>query len=124
MKVRINKIYSKGDYQKECVVLKILEDCDMGRHLLSRAGYSNDRKEFIRCKQAYWFPDQEVKKGDFVWLYTRAAKDGEQDCWSSGPKSTTYTFFWGLATEVWNNGADAVVITEAKTWTGRFVREV
>lgn len=77
-------------------MLKVLEDCEMGRHLVAKAGLSDDGKEAIRCKQACWFPDQKVKKGEFVWLYTRAAWVEGWSIWSSTPKSTTYTFFWGL----------------------------
>jgi hypothetical protein len=79
MKLKIKKIYSKGNHRKECVVLKVLEDCEMGRHLISKVGFSDASQEPVRCKQAYWFPNQKVKKGDFVWLYTRAPAAGEQD---------------------------------------------
>ncbi len=124
MKLEIMKIYGKGNYRRECVVLKVLEDCQMGRHWISKAGLSDDeRKDAVRCKQAYWFPDQKVKKGDFVWLYTRGAEAGEQDSWQSGPHSTTYTFFWGLSREVWAKEWDFIVITEAATWTGKPVNK-
>lgn len=125
MKLKIKKIYGKGNYRNECVVLKVLEDCDMGRHLISKAGFSDDGlNEVVRCKQAYWFPDLKVKKGDFVWLYTRAPAAGEQDSWNSGPKSTTYTFFWGLDMEVWDKEWEYIVITEAAMWTGKPVGKV
>ena len=123
MKLKIKKIYGKGNYRNECVVLKVLEDCEMGRHLVAKAGLSDDGKEAMRCKQAYWFPDQQVKKGDFVWLYTRAAGVGELSIWSSTPKSTTYTFFWGLTAEVWDNEWDYIVITEAAMWSGKPVNK-
>jgi hypothetical protein len=124
MKLIIRKIYSKGNYRKECVVLKVLEDCDMGCHIVSKAGFSDASKEAVRCKQAYWFPDQKVKKGDFVWLYTRAAKAGEGGSWSSGPNSTTYTFFWDLTREVWDKEWEYIVIAEAALWNGKPVGKV
>lgn len=97
-----------------------MEDCDMGRHSVSKAGFSDDgRNEAVRCKQAYWFPDQKVKKGDSIWLYTRSSEPREQDSWNTGAKSTTYTFFWGLDTEVWNKGWEYIIIAEAAMWTGK-----
>lgn len=105
-------------------MLKVLEDCEMGRHLISKVGFSDANQEPVRCKQAYWFPDQKVKKGDFVWLYTRAAEAGEQDSWNSGPKSITYTFFWGLDTGVWDKEWEYIVIAEAAMWTGKPVGKV
>ncbi len=123
MKLEVKKIYSKGAYRQECVVLKVLEDCEIGRYLISKAGFSDHGKVAVRCKQAYWFPDQKVKKGDFVWLYTRAAGAGEQDFWNSGPKATTYTFFWGLGMEVWDNEWEYIVIVEAAEWIGKPVEE-
>ncbi len=39
MKLKIKKIYSKGNYRRECVVLKVLEDCEMGHHLVSELGF-------------------------------------------------------------------------------------
>jgi hypothetical protein len=95
----------------------------MGRHLISKAGLSEDGKVDVRCKQAYWFSDQKVKKGDFVWLYTRAARAGEQNVWSSGPKATTYTFFRGLPMEVWDNEWEYIVIAGAAEWIGKPVKE-
>ncbi len=125
MKLKIKKIYSKGDYRKECVVLKVLEDCEMGRHFVSKAGFSEDgHNEAVRCKQAYWFPDQQVRKGDFVWLYTRVAETCEQASWNSGPKSTTYTFFWGLDMEVWDKEWEYIIIAEAAIWAGKPVGKV
>ncbi len=56
MKLKVQKTYSKGNYRKECVVLEVLEDCEMGRHLVAKAGLSADGKEATRCKQTYWFP--------------------------------------------------------------------
>jgi hypothetical protein len=63
MKLKVQNIYSKGNYRKECVVLKVLEHCEKGRHLVAKVGLSADGKEATRCRQAYWFPDQKVKNG-------------------------------------------------------------
>ncbi len=123
MKLKVRKIYSKGTYRQECVVLEALEDCEIGRYLISKAGFSEDGKVALRCKQAYWFPDQKVKKGDFVWLYTCAARAGEQNSWSSGPEATTYAFFWGLPMEVWDNDWEYIVIVKAAEWIGQPVKE-
>jgi hypothetical protein len=41
MKVKINSINNKGNYNREYVTLEVLESCDIGRFLLSDSTYTN-----------------------------------------------------------------------------------
>lgn len=116
MDLKIVSIKNTGDYTKEVVKLKVLDDCDIGIYLLSDSTYTSEGKLSNKIRHIYWFPDEKVSKGDFVWLYTRPKKSGDEDKWSNKSKSTTYAFYWGLKTAVWNDEGDFAVLIQANNW--------
>lgn len=48
-------------------------------------------------------PNLMVKKGDFVWLYTKA---GKYHTHSNDVGTITHNIYWGLDVHVWNNDGD------------------
>ena len=116
MKVKIRSVNSKGDYEYECVILEVTEACDVGRYLLSDSTYTGDGGLSNKIRHIYWFPDRQVGKGDFVFLYTRGKKSEDVGSWSNKGGTTTHAFYWGLKTAVWNDDGDYAVLFEVSGW--------
>ena len=58
----------------------------------------------------YWFPDQQVKPGDLVVLYTKA---GINKAIKNKNSTTTYFYYWGLDVTHNHNSNACIVILEA-----------
>lgn len=123
MKIRIIQIHNAGSEQDELVVMEVLEDCDVGKYLLSDSSYTTDGSLSNKIRHIYWFPDQEVKKGDFIWLYTRRSKATDEHTWRNDSKTTTYAFYWGLNIGVWNDEGDYAVLFDITKWSFKKVSE-
>jgi hypothetical protein len=112
MKVKIKSINNKGSYEQEYVILEVTEACEIGHHLLSDSTYTSDGKLSNKVRHIYWFPGKKVGKGDFVFLYTRGKKAGDQDSWNNKEGTTTHVFYWDLKAAVWNDEGDYAVLFE------------
>lgn len=123
MKLRIKSISNKGGFEDEYVSLEVLEDCDIGTHILADSTYTGEGKVSSKVRHMYWFPDKLVSKGDFVRLFTRSPRDGEDRSWRNTAGTTTHAFFWGLRTAVWNDEGDCAVLFDIREWTATKVSE-
>lgn len=101
MKMQILKVKDAGDIENERVILKINADCNIGWYLLFDNTYESDGSPSNLWRHMFIFPDKEVKKGDFVWLYTKEGKNRDR---SNESKTTTHELYWGLGNTIWNNG--------------------
>lgn len=116
MKVKIKSVNNRGSYEQEYVTLEVTEACEIGHHLLSDSTYTSDGKLSNKVRHIYWFPGKKVGKGDFVFLYTRGKKAGDQDSWGNKEGTTTHAFYWGLKAAVWNDEGDYAVLFEVSGW--------
>lgn len=113
MKLKIDKINNKGDFDKEYVTLKVLEDCDVGNYLLADSTYNDSDTVSNKLRHTFWIPDKEVLKGDIIKIFTGS---GKKSSISNNDKSTTHIFYWGLKTAVWNDDGDAAILLEIASW--------
>jgi hypothetical protein len=120
MKLKLIKILGKGNYWQECLILEVLQDCDIGMHCLSRltrVPAPNKSERAAECKDVYVFSNQSVRKGDLIWLYTC---NGGDETVIQTAQITIYTFYWGLPGAVWNN-EDGIMLIEAADVTSKLV---
>jgi hypothetical protein len=113
MKIKIRSVHGQGDYENEYVILDVVEDCDIGKYLLSDTTYTNDGKFSDKLRHLYWFPDKDVKTGDVVVVYTKAGKNSSTTNANGTP---VHYFYWRLQKAVWNDDGDCAVLIEVKTW--------
>jgi len=59
---------------EERVVLYALADCNLNDYLLFDSTYDKEGNISNEYRHMFVFPAQQVKKGDFIWIYT---KEGE-----------------------------------------------
>lgn len=104
MNLEIRKVADNAT-DEERVVLYALADCNLNDYLLFDSTYDEEGNISNKHRHMFVFPDQNVKKGDFVWIYS---KDGNAYKRGNNSNTTTYILFWGLNCHVWNNDGDTV----------------
>lgn len=111
MELVIEYIRDAGDIEKERIVFKAEQDTQLGKYLLAES-YELDESRFSSSlKNVYWFPDQELKAGDRVILYT---KKGERNVSINEDGSTDYFFYWNLEEPHLKGDKPCIVLLDAK----------
>lgn len=110
MDVRIVKISDQGAYDKEYVWLKADQDCDLGDYILADSTYSAAGQPSNKARHVFFFPTREVKKGEFISLWT---KPGKNVMGKSTEGDTVHRFFWGLKESIWNDTGDCAYLMKA-----------
>lgn len=113
MKIEIKYIKDFGDPEKERVVFKVNAPTNIGLYVVAESVKVNDNAISSEIKNQYWLPDQELKIGDLVVLYT---KKGERKSVLNKDGSTTYFFYWGLENPLSSVEKSCVVLFET-SWT-------
>ncbi|MDE1918869.1 MAG: hypothetical protein KGJ57_22885 [Sphingomonadales bacterium] len=112
MILSISKIADRGELEKERIVLKALEDGDIGKFAIfcCRKGKSGSALSG-RIPDAYWIIDKQVSQGDLVIIYSKSGTRGEK---LNKDGSTSHFFYWGKSESIWSdNRIAAVVNTQA-----------
>ena len=114
MHLKIRKVGGQGNIAKEVVMLKASQDilnldfyaiCD---NTYKEGKISNKERHF------FWLPDIEVKKGEYVAVWTKA---GTQERYVDSPKNRViHRVYWGLDQHVWNKDGDQVTLIHFDSW--------
>jgi hypothetical protein len=108
MSFDITSIADAGDIDRERVVIKATTDGDIGRFAIFCAKRSSTGVALSgNVPKTFWFTDQKVKAGDFIVLYTKA---GTRSSKTSDSGSTSYFFYWGWKTAIWDEKSKAALI--------------
>jgi hypothetical protein len=113
MKVNIISIHNRGNYEKEHVLMRVLDDCDIGRYMLADSTYTPKGQVSNKVRHTFWIPDKEVKKGDLVSVWTRSGNDTTT---KNDNGDIIHRFYWDLKSSVWNDDGDCAVLFEMNTW--------
>lgn len=117
MNIKISDIKDYGNLDKERVVLNVLSDVDLGKYVLSSTVELPDNRISANINNIYWLPDQILKTGDMIVIYT---KKGERSNRQNEDGTTTYFFYWGLTEPLGKDSKKGIVLFET-TWTYRKV---
>lgn len=116
-KIKIHSIEGKGELEKECVWLDVLEDVpDLAFYMLCDTTYSDDKHISNELRHMYWFASKAVKKGDWIKVLTKA---GTNTTSSNDRKTTTHILHWKLGKTVWNKDGDTAVLFSLSTWSSQ-----
>lgn len=110
MKLEIAYIKDSGNLEKERTVFKVTQPTNLGIYLVSQSVETSENTFSSRIRNVYWLPDQELKAGDLVVLYT---KKGEKRSTINEDGSTTYFYYWGLDKPMTSVEKTCVVLLEA-----------
>jgi hypothetical protein len=112
MMVEISSFADAGIHDKERLIIKALSDLDIGKYAVFRSGIS-DGKPISGSKIAYWFPDQQVKSGDSVVLYTKTGKSSKKEMPDG---HTAHFFYWHRDSSLWGTGEHTAVVLRVAEW--------
>ena len=118
MKLAISYVKGHGTLEDERIVLKALDDVDVGYYMLADTTYIAENEVSNKLRHTYWLPDKEVDKGDLVVIYTKSGKGSTK---SNKSGSKTHFFYWGLEKTVWNQNGDAAALFLVEDWSSKKV---
>lgn len=114
MMVEISSFADPGVHEKERIIIKALSDLDIGKYAVFCSNVSETKTPTAGSKIAYWFPDQPLKSGDLVVLYTKAGTNGKKDI-AGG--QTVYFYYWHRDKSLWGTGQHTAVVLRIAEWT-------
>lgn len=114
MKILINYVKDAGDLSNERVVLKVLDNINIGNYLIAETTYVAEGEVSEELRYVFWLPDKQVSKGDLVVVYT---KEGNNKARKNKSGNKTHFFYWGLDRTVWKKEDDAVTLFLIENWT-------
>ena len=120
MNIKLKSIADRGNSQKERLVIRVLQDTNVGYYLVLCTGYS-DGQVNTGITSTYWFPDKEVKAGDLIVLYSKSGTTNEKVL-ESGSKA--HFFYWGQSQSLWSSANRGVVLLHAPDWQGSGAEEL
>lgn len=110
MDLKILNTKDPGNKEKERVVLSVMADINLGDYLIAHSISLEEERVSSILEDIMWFPDQELKKGDQVVVYTKA---GEQNKIANSDGSTSYFYYWNLPAPIGEDELASVIIFEA-----------
>lgn len=105
--LEIEKLY-KSDGDDERLALKVLEDCDLGDYIITDATFGKQGGSSNLFRHVFEFPTYEVKKDEWVVLYTKKGKQHKSD--------STHFFYWNSNHNVWNDDHDTVTLIKVSAF--------
>lgn len=113
MNIAIEYIKDSGNLEKERIVFSVKADDQLGKYLMAESIILEESRFSANIRNTYWFPDQEIKAGDRIVLYTKV---GTTNVTENEDGTKTYFYYWGLNSPHSNDSKPCVVLFEA-TWT-------
>lgn len=113
MKLSIAYIKSAGDIENERVVLKAIEDCDIGGYFTFFSHYTDNGSVSTSVVAPFWFMDATVKKGDTIVIYTKSGKRASKQ---NNDGTNSYFFYRNRGEAICKGNNECVVLLEVASW--------
>jgi hypothetical protein len=112
MDLKVIRVREQGDEKKEYVTIQAKEDCNLEGYMIFDETFKNDGSASNKHRHVFIFPDWEVKKNEWVFLFTCSGKNTRGKTKDSSPASY---FYWGLKSPVWNEEGDKVHLIKVES---------
>lgn len=112
MKIIFDSIKDPGVLDKERVIFKVIESVNIGHYIAAESVSITNETFSSKIQNIFWFPDQEMKEGDLVVLYS---KKGTKADTINADSSTTYFYYWGL-TRPHTDVEKAIIVLLETSW--------
>ena len=113
MKIGIVDILDHGAPNKERLVLKVFFNFNLSYCVILNSTYASSNTISNYPKGSFWFPPKDVKAGDLVVVYSGSGVSSEV---KNQDGSTSYFFYWGSLSTLWNQPNDCAAVLEIQTW--------
>jgi hypothetical protein len=100
MSLKFYNIQNHGDAEKEFVLLQATADVNIHKYMIADRTFKENGDLSNVHRHTFRFPSVDVKKGEFVVLFTKKGTPGTGKT-TDGEK--TYRFFWGSDAPFWND---------------------
>ena|SRR5258708_5714659 len=111
--IKIQSISDSGVAGKERVLFKAIGIDNVGKYIAFSTIETSPGKIYSNPKKVYWFPDQEVKSGDFIILYTGS---GVNTKFANKVGTITYVFYWNLSETIFVTNQDTIALLRIESW--------
>jgi|SRR5579871_6274727 len=113
--LRFVKVARRGNLDKERVIFRVKVAEDLIKFVVvgMRKSRTGEKTATDLNRDFYWFPSREVKKDDFVVLWT---KEGENRTYLNKSGDTVHAFYWGKPAPVWTGETDMVGLLRISGW--------
>jgi hypothetical protein len=115
-KLRLLKFKQAGTYQNERLILRAEVDLELGNFIFARsAREDSDKTPAISADIAdvIWLPDEKVKAGDFVLVYTCV---GSVRTFQNKNGTMSHVVYLNKKKAIWTNGEQSAVLFELAGW--------
>jgi len=122
MNVEISSIAKAGQLDGERIVLRVTEECDIGRFAVFRC-FSSEKERNVQSgnvPNVFWFPDKKVAAKDYVVVYTKSGASSEK---KNSDGTTSHFFYWRLDAPIWTDGYTPVLVNTATWRLGQIVKQ-
>lgn len=109
MKLEIRAVQGQVDAPNEYLMLLALDDCDLSSYAGADNTYDASGSASNKVRHTFFFPSKQVKKGEWVALYT---KSGKYNLGKTTSEKPLHCFYWGLTNAVWNDSRDIAHLLE------------
>ena len=113
MKLKISEIENKGVAENERIILKVLESDNVGQYVIFKTKKLADDRVSSRPSDVFWFQNKEVKKGDWVVIYT---KSGTYKSIINEKGNTSHFFYWDKKEPLWKDSIDIPILLHIDEW--------
>lgn len=113
MRLKILQIADRGVPGKERLQLAVQIPANLNFYAVLATGRIADGLISQFPKHTYWFQQQAVRPGDRVTLYTGP---GTNSFWEREEGGTSYSFYWGLNSTIWDEPSSCAVVLEVNQW--------
>ena len=113
MNIEIKNVLDVGVLARERVVLRVIRDANVGDFLLAQGMTQTDGAVSQAIRPLLWFPDELVKAGDLVVVYTKAGRPKTK---TNADESTSRFYYLGLEKSVWSAPKRAALLAYIEEW--------
>ncbi|MBH1451731.1 hypothetical protein I5U86_00080 [Stenotrophomonas maltophilia] len=114
MKLKIHSVEGKGEIDKECIWIDVLEPTpDVNHYILCDTTFTAENTVSNELRHMFWLPNLNVKKGDWIKVMTKAGIPASA---SNNRQTTTHIVYWNLGKTVWNKAGDAAILFHVDDW--------
>lgn len=114
MRLIITSLANAGDLERERVILRAQEDVNLNYFAVFACRASENAFRSGKVPFAYWFPEKQIGKDDYVIIYTKDGDISEKSA-HDGPKS--HFFYWRMEKAIWTPEVRAVVVNTSEWMT-------
>mgnify|MGYP004455375763 FL=1 len=105
MDLKILEINKENEY----VLFRAEKDQNLWPYILFDATFDETGQSSNINRHSFIFPNLNVKRGDFIVLYTCK---GKYETFLNKTGSRTHKLYWGFEGNIWNNGCDEALLVK------------